>query len=74
MPNLKTLEGTLDTSRHSDRELCSGNCVLVGDIASVRADSTVVSWLNVRVTHQVQDTSSTIRKPAWRRCTGEGLE
>ncbi len=39
-------------------ELCSGNFVLVGDLAPpVRADSSVVSWLNVRVTHQVQDTS-----------------
>ncbi len=38
-------------------ELCSGNCEIVGDPGCVRADSSVVSWLNVRVTDQVQDTS-----------------
>ncbi len=31
--------------------------LFVGGLASVRADSSVVSWLNMRVTHQVQDTS-----------------
>ncbi len=43
--------------RESQSELCSGNCAIVKDLASVRADSSVVSWLNVTVTHQIQDTS-----------------
>ena len=50
-------EGSWTCSDIPDIEICSGNCVIVGDLASVRADSSVVSWFNVRVTHQVQDTS-----------------